>query len=293
MSVNSLGRWLLVLIPLSLLGAGLWRYWPQPREAVYSLYRERGRSRALSAVTDYAVERGQFVDVYYTESDSDVADWIVQTADKVYGPVTQAVGFRPSGKVPVIVYPSRDDMRQAFGWGNGESALGVYWSGTVRVLSPNVWIHERTEKDKRQAFQRLNPLAHELTHYVLDYLTSGNYPRWFTEGLAQRVEYKVTGYLWIEPESTLRQDLYSLADLTDHYDQLQNQPLAYRESFLLVDFFARHYGEKTLSDLVEQLGEGTPFEVAVPAATGDSMASVYSQWHDWVHANLEALDPAS
>jgi hypothetical protein len=294
MTLHTFGKWSVVtLVILAVVGAAVRWVWPQPREAFYSLYRDRGRSRTIAGLMDYQVKSGKYTDVYYTDADADVVDWIVETADKVYGPVTQAVGFRPGGRVPIIVYPSRDELRHAFGWGNGESAMGVYWSGTVRLLSPNVWIHEQNDKDKRQVFQRLNPLAHELTHYVLDYMTNGNYPRWFTEGLAQRVEYKVTGYLWIEPESTLRQDLYTLQDLKDHYDQLQNQPLAYRESFLLVDYVARHYGEETLTDLIQLLGKGVGFDQAVRTATGESPDTLFGHWQDWVKTNLDVLEPAS
>lgn len=293
MKTTNFGRWLLVALPFLLLPAVLWWYWPNPREAVYSLYRERGRNKALAGLDGFEAKNGQHVVVYFKEQDRNVADWILQTTDEAYGPVTRQLGFTPPKKVPVIVYSSRAELRSAFGWGNGESAMGVYWSGTIRLLSPNVWIDEKTEKDKRKVFDKLNPIAHELTHYVLDYYTNGNYPRWFTEGLAQRVEYKSTGYLWIESKSSLRQRLYSLADLEDKFDALPNQPLAYRQSFLLVDFMAKEYGELSLSRLVRGLGEGTPFGQAVLEATGHAIGTIHADWEAWVQTNLEYLEPAS
>lgn len=288
-----IGRWLLVVLPFLLLPAVLWQYWPHPREVVYSLYRERGRNRALAGLQDYEVKTSDNVVVYFMDQDRNVADWILHTTEAAYGPVTKQLGHRPSEKVPVIVYSSRDELRTAFGWGNGESAMGVYWSGTIRLLSPNVWISEKTDKDKRKVFDRLNPIAHELTHYVLDYYTNGNYPRWFTEGLAQRVEFKATGYLWIESESSLRQDLYTLDELENRFDQLHNQPLAYRQSFLLVDYIAKTYGEERLGELVGYLGTGTPFHTAVEETTGASLQMIYWDWQDWVEDNLHKLESAS
>lgn len=293
MKTTIFGRWLLVALPFLLLPAVLWWYWPNPREVVYGLYRERGRSKALAGLDGYEAQSGEYVVVYFKEKDRDVAGWILETTDQAYGPVTKQLGFTPPKKVPVIVYSSRTELRSAFGWGNGESAMGVYWSGTIRLLSPNVWIHEKNEKDRRKVFDRLNPIAHELTHYVLDYYTNGNYPRWFTEGLAQRVEYKSTGYLWIESKSSLRQQLYSLPDLEDKFDALANQPLAYRQSFLLVDFMAKEFGEESLSALVRQLGQGIPFGQAVKATTGHSMGAIYADWGAWIQTNLEYLEPAS
>lgn len=290
---HALGRWLLVLIPILLLPTVLWWGWPQPRAAVYSLYRERGRTQVLGDLPGYEKKSSAHVDVYFTEKDRNVADWVLQTTENVYGPVTTQVGYTPSERVPMIIYPNRDELRHAFGWGNGESAMGVYWSGTVRLLSPNVWINEKRERDRRKVFDKLNPIAHELTHYMLDYLTNGNYPRWFTEGLAQRVEYRLTGYLWLEADSSLDQDLYSLSDLEERFDDLKNQPLAYRQSFLLVDYLAQTHGEQSLTQLVQALSSGTKFGPAVEAATGRTQDELYADWREWVAEHMEDLETAS
>lgn len=283
-------RWLAVSLPLLVVSCVLWRYWPQPREAVYSLYREHSKERTIAGLQGYKSQSSDHFEVLYTEHDENVIDMILETAEKVYDPVLAEVGYQPPGKVPMIVYDSRDSLRQAFGWGQSESAMGVYWTGTIRLLSPNVWIDEKGEGARRKVFNRLNPIAHELTHYLLDYLTNGNYPRWFTEGLAQRVEYKVTGYLWIESRSTLKQELYSLDDLQNRFDHLRNQPLAYRQSFLMVDYMARRYGEDGLKHLVALLGQGVDFPVAVQKAFGVSIAELHTDWLVWVKDNLDQLE---
>lgn len=288
--MNALGRWLIVSIPFILLPAILWFVLPQPRAAVYSLYRDRGRSSVLTTLKGYEKVSGDHVDVYFTEKDKTVAGWVLEATENAYQPVTQQIGYTPAGRVPVIIYPGRDELRQAFGWGNGESAMGVYWAGTVRLLSPNVWISEKRPRDRKAVFDKLNPIAHELTHYMLDYRTNGNYPRWFTEGLAQRVEHELTGYLWLESGSSLDQDLYTLTDLEDQFDTLKNQPLAYRQSFLLVDYMAQTYGEEALASLIEFLGSGVRFDTAVQRVTGETMPVLYRNWLDWVDMHLEDLE---
>ena len=127
---------------------------------------------------------------------------------------------------------------------------------------------------------------------MLDYRTNGNYPRWFTEGLAQRVEYKLTGYLWIESGSSLDQDLYSLEEMTEQFDTLTNQPLVYRQSFLLVDYLARTYGEEALADLVALLGNGVKFDTAISKITGATTRALYHTWLEWVDEHLEDLEAA-
>ncbi|MFZ5823746.1 MAG: peptidase MA family metallohydrolase [Bacillota bacterium] len=284
--------WYWLVIPLSVFSVLLllWRTWPQPRSVAYRLYREQGRERALVHLSGYHQERSERFELYFSEADREVADLVLETAEGVYDSVVEQVGFRPSGRVPIILYPSRQELRAAFGWGNGESALGVYWHGTIRLLSPNVWIKQADPMKQKKAFRKLNPIAHELTHYVLDHLTHGNYPRWFTEGLAQRVERKVTGFLWIEPSSTLNQSLYTLEDLRNRFDQLQNQPLAYRQSYLLVEYMVETYGEEPLTRLIQSLGKGVPFDRAVQETYGRTVNEIYSSWLDWVEANFDRLE---
>lgn len=289
MKWRRLGYWLLVPLFVVSLIMFLWR-WPQPRAVAYRLYREQGRERTLNQVAAYDRVRSDRFELYYTEPDKDVANLVLETAESIYDDVVEQIGFRPPGRVPLILHHTRSELRDAFGWGNGESALGVYWHGTIRLLSPNAWLDYADKTRQKRAFQKLNPIAHELTHYVLDYLTSGNYPRWFTEGLAQFVEHNVTGFLWIEPASSLDRELYTLADLRDRFDNLENQPLAYRQSYLLVRYMVETYGEDRLAHLIHLLGQGTPFDQAVEQAYKTSMPQIYAGWKTWVAENMERLE---
>lgn len=284
---------LLFLLPIVLAGLLLWQLWPIPRETAYHAYRERGRVRTLERLEGYERMAGSHYEIWYTEADRGTAPMILQTAEHVYDQVTARLGYRPPGLIPIILYPGRAELREAFGWGNSESAMGVYWAGTIRLLSPNAWIPGRSQDDQARVFARLNPIAHELTHYILDYLTAGNYPRWFTEGLAQRVEHEVTGFLWLEQRSTLRQQLYSLEELERRFDQLTNQPLAYRQSFLMVQYMAESFGEEGLTSLIEQLARGIPFHRAVRLQFGLGMDDLYDRWLSWVETHLDQLDQTS
>jgi hypothetical protein len=290
MKWKGLGYWLLVPLSVCSLLVLTWRAWPQPRATVYQLYRSRERERTLEQVASYERKSSERFELYYTAADAAVTDLVLKTAESVYDAVVEEVGFQPEGRVPLILYPTRQEMRQAFGWGNGESALGVYWQGTIRLLSPNVWITQKDPEKQAKSFRRLNPIAHELTHYVLDYLTNGNYPRWFTEGLAQWVEHQVTGYLWIESSSTLKQPLYSLEDLRDRFDSLKNQPLAYRQSYLLLEYMVQTEGEESLGRLIQYLAQGISFDRAVEEVYGKDMVEMYTGWKDWVAAHLNQLE---
>lgn len=252
--------------------------WTAARAAVYRYYREQGRARTLAGLTGFDSRGSEQFVLYYRPAEADLAALILEVAEAAYSHVVAQVGHRPEGRVPLILYADRAELRAAFGWGSDQSAVGVYWRGTVRLLSPRVWIAASDDAGMRESFLGRNPLAHELTHYVLDELTDGNYPRWFTEGLAQRVEEQATGYLWEEPGSSLDQALYSLEELAGHFDALPNQALAYRQSYLLVAYIAERWGEAALAGLIAHLGEGVPFDRAVEVSLNRAMPEVYSDW---------------
>lgn len=282
--------WIASLLTICMVVGVVWWAWPISRVTMYQVYRGYGKSRVLAGLDGYDSRTSERFEVFYTPDDADIAALILETAEAVYEPVVESVGYRPSGLVPLIIYPDRETFRDAFGWGAEESALGVYHAGTIRLLSPHAWIKSRTPEEQARAFQKLGPIAHELVHYLLDYMTQGNYPRWFTEGLAQRVEYHITGFLWLEQESTLNQRRYTLRELESNFDRLANQPLAYRQSYLLVDYMAQTYGEEMLERLVQHLAAGEDFRTAIRKVTGVSLREISEDWEAWVEAHIEELD---
>lgn len=285
----SLRRLLVWAALVGVLALGVWRP-AAARSLVYSFVRERERQHMLGELQGYTHIQGNHFLVYYTKRDANVAQMVLDSAEAVYAPVINRFGYEPSRPIPLVLSPDQTTLQQSFGWSNGDTTMGVYWTGVIQVLSPNAWLKGVPKEQRPAAFHRLSPLAHELTHYLLDYKTGGNYPRWFTEGLAQRVEYQVTGYLWVEPESNMHQQLYTLAELQGDFDTLSNQALAYRESYLMVDYLARTWGDDKLRNLVGDLAGGYTFERALQRTTGMNQPQFEQAWRTWVADHLDQLD---
>ncbi len=260
------------------------------RSALYALIREYRRITLIQAKDHWQSLEGRHFRVFYTPGDREGAILVLEAAETAHAPVVQAFDYIPAKRTVIVVHPNRETLRQAFGWAQGDSATGVYFGGVIRVLSPTVWISGETPAQRRGIFQKVNPLTHEYTHLVLDYLTDGNYPRWFTEGLAQRLEYQATGYRWLERGSTLRQRLYTLAELTDQFDELPNQALAYRQSHLLVDYLAESCGAGGLQRVVAGLAGKRPFDQALRDACGVGPGALERQWLRWIEAHRDTLD---
>ncbi|KUK83798.1 MAG: Uncharacterized protein XD97_0097 [Pelotomaculum thermopropionicum] len=219
--------------------------------------------------------------VKFKPGDRAAAELVLETAELFYPRVSEDFAFSARTKIPVIMYASREELNKSFGWDADNSAMGVYWAGTIRVLAPDVWIHEADSGGFRGRFIASGPMAHELTHLVVDYLTGGNYPRWFTEGVAQYEEYKLTGFKISAPVFSRGPALYSMQELAEKFDGLPDQSLAYWESLAAVRYLVYFYGEDALDDLIKELGRGLNFSAALKKVTRLDCAGFEKQWQEW------------
>ena len=253
----------------------------------YSLYREAIKMSSLFNVRNLATLEGPHFEVKYpADVDEAEARLVLNTAEKFYTPVSENYNFTPSKKIPVIIYSSKEKLNRFFGWPASESAMGVYWSGVICVLSPKSWVESDNPKKIEDVFINSGPMAHEYTHLVVDYLTRGNYPRWFTEGLAQYEEYKLTGFRFTESRGNLHQELYSFDELTQNFDYLPNQSLAYRQSFAAVKFLADSYGEEAILDIMKVLSRGKSMNEALGNFTVNGMEGFEKELTQWIFLNL-------
>jgi hypothetical protein len=222
--------------------------------------------------------------VKYTPIDADMVSMIGQAAEAAYQPVIETLQYAPPGKTLILIHPNKSELRQAFGWSGNESAMGVYWGGTIQLLSPHVWLNDGESVEE---FIHTGPMVHEYTHLVFDYITNGNYPRWFTEGLAQYVEYRVNHYEWITTVNALDDKMYTMTELEEKFDELPNQSLAYRQSLAAVRYIAEVYGEEKLLGVVTSLKTGNSLEKAISKNLGLDYTAFEHSWQQWaiLHMN--------
>lgn len=223
--------------------------------------------------------------IKYTPADQDSLALVGEAAEAAYRPVTQMMGYQPAGKTLIVIYPDKTELRKAFGWSGDQSAMGVYWGGAIQLLSPQAWLQQ--EGDQKEQFIRTGPMVHEYTHLVFDYMTNGNYPRWFTEGLAQYVEYRVNRYEWVTPQNKLTGDLYSMAELEGGFDDLPNQALAYRESLAAIRYIAEVHGQDKLNAIISRLQQGVPVKTAIEMVLGMDYEQFNREWPAWARDHMQ------
>lgn len=255
----------------------------RPQMWIYPLVRQATTAKVNYETRQMQVKETAHFIIKYSQTDADVVEMVAQAAEAAYEPVVEQVGNRPKGKSLILIHPDKSQLRQAFGWSGNESAMGVYWGGVIQLLSPKAWLHPQ---DTVEDFIHSGPLVHEFTHLVFDYKTNGNYSRWFTEGLAQYVEYKVNGYEWETATNHLTGKFYTMEELEKDFDQLSNQSLAYRQSLASIRYIAEVHGEDKLNRIIEGLEKGYSLSKMLETVLGMKAAAFEKEWQAWALQNM-------
>jgi hypothetical protein len=274
-----------VIVGLALIVLLLSNVSVRPQMWIYPVVRQAVQIKANYETRHMAVHETEHFRIKYTQADADTVDMIAEAAEAAYIPVTHQLGYAPQGKTLILVQPNKNELRKAFGWSGNESAMGVYWGGMIQLLSPRVWLNDG---ESVQEFIHSGPMVHEYTHLVFDYLTNGNYPRWFTEGLAQYVEYRVNNYEWHTATNKLDGTLYTMAELEGDFDNLQNQSLAYRQSLAAVRYIGEVHGEAKLQDIISSLKAGQSMDKAIQKNLSLDDAAFEQAWQQWAVTHMNS-----
>lgn len=194
-----------------------------------------------------------FTILYMPESRNDLSI-VENAAERTYKIVGRDFDFFPKKKTVIIVFPNSASLQREFNWPLDDNTQGAYYRGIIYVQS-----HESLfgkSKECRRVFFEKGPLVHEYTHLAVDYLTSGNHVQWFTEGVAQFEEQRVTGY-------TLRQDFeidlsidYSYEDMFNSFAELEDVPRAYMKALDMVNMLAEEGGMGEIREILWRLRSG-------------------------------------
>ncbi len=256
------------------------------RGYIYSVFREIARAQMLLRTHGWQHAEDEYLIIRY-QGDKEEAELVRETTRLYLQRICDDFKFSPEQKIPVIVYSSREELNASFGWPASENAMGVYWGGVIRVLAPRAWIKDRNSEAVRDIFQQSGPMVHEMTHLVFDYVARGNYPRWFTEGLAQYEEYKFTGFMFDQREEIWDRGLYPLQRMDRNFDSLSDQSLAYRQSLSVVEYIIAVYGEDGLHKIINNLAQGRNFNESMLKALGTAPEQFEKQWHTWLSGELQ------
>ena len=240
---------------------------------VYPLLRELQHELIVYKAKDYHMIETEHFIIRHEIQDDEVIDLVAKAAEEKYKEMTKMFQYDPKDKITVIVYDDPQKLMENTNLRQSKPPMGVYYASTIQVLSPRLWVP--ADQDMESTFLNQGPMVHEFTHLLVDDLTRGNYPLWFTEGMALYQEYVQTGYEW---GKNLSYDgaPFTVEELTNNFDGL-DEMLAYKRSFELVRSLAEREGFDSLNQVLGELNKGKPFEDAHQLVYGRSVHSIYNQ----------------
>lgn len=247
---------------------------------VYALARDvMKKSLEIQTFNWYAMD-GERFRVKYQPVDAQVARLILETAEESFEPVSQMLGYIPTKQVSVFIYPTRVSLNKSFGWDAAVDAMGVYWAGAIRILSPLDWVEDQERLP--EIFREKGPLTHEYAHLLVDYRTNGNYPRWLTEGIAQYVERELIGFEF-SGDGLGQRSWYSFQKMDAGFDRLPDQGLAYKQSLLAVDYLVETGGFEMVLGILDELAFGRNIDKALEKVAGQDLVSFDLGFKIWVN----------
>ncbi len=210
--------------------------------------------------------------IRYTEAEEPAA-MAIKDISAQYGEAVLAF-FRHQREHPVevVIFPHESSLKGSLRIPQEQSAMGAYAGGIINLLSPNQFDGLNQDRD-----MLVNVFVHELAHLVVDDFAKGNYPLWFTEGVALYLEYDVLGYEW--GKELIGDHGFTVEDLTHRFLAL-DEYRAYRASFQVVKGLIDEHGKEQLIQLLGALGDGVAFEQGLKEAYGMAYAELVRYWKE-------------
>lgn len=234
---------------------------------LYIFFRNIPKKTVLANIKDYnKVETEHFIIKYKTD-DLEVLKLVEKASEEYYDEICRQFDYYPEDKTVVVLYDNSEDLLKNANLGKSKPPMGVYYASTIQILSPRLWCP--ADKDMESLFINEGPMVHEFTHRIIDDITKGNYPLWFTEGLALYSEYIYTGYEW--GKEVEEEKIYSFKELNHEFNKL-DQYLAYTQSFRVVKHIVDTYGFESIKEIIKKLEDGYTFNNAFEMVTKDKIS---------------------
>ncbi len=233
--------------------------------AVNAAARDAQRGRVLFEVRNWPTVRGAGFSIHYP---APLAAQVpaVQAAVSLYYPeVLRDYGLTSRQAPADVVVVTAGQMARFVGGASLDPPLGAYYEGVVWLLAPEAFLP--AGPDLPTQYAESGPVAHELTHLADAVASGGRTPAWLDEGLAQYEDWRLTGYVWVEPDNQFVGRLYSWSQLTGGWSGLPNVALAYRQALAATADVCRT-GPGTCVRILHALRAGEAVRQALTQAVG-------------------------
>jgi hypothetical protein len=182
-------------------------------------------------------------------------------------------GLTSKDPVDLYVYPTYDGLREAI-------LFEPSWTGGQAFPEQNIVILGTSGSDTNWD---KNTVIHELTHVLVGHFTFsclGDVPQWLNEGLAVYSEGALDPVSQGQFAEAISNDtLISVRSLSGNFSEVPDKAyLSYSESFSLVNFLIKSYGQEKMTALLSGLRDGLTTEEALQQTYGFGIDGLEDAW---------------
>ncbi len=182
-------------------------------------------------------------------------------------------GLTTQDPVDLYVYPNYEDMQAAI-------LYEPSWTGGEAFPEQNIVILGTSGSD---ANWDKNTVIHELTHVLVGHFTFsclGGVPQWLNEGLAVYSEGPLDPQFQGPLDKAVQDNtLLSVRSISGSFSEVANKAdLSYAESFSLVNFLIKTYGQAKMTALLSALRDGSTTEEALQQTYGFGIDGLEDAW---------------
>lgn len=251
------------------------------------LLREMVFSKAAEEATRGYEERysEHFIVRFVPGKDEILAQWALETAEAARERIGELLGWRPSSRVVIEIYPGASTLAQVSSLTKDE----IKNSGTIALCKWNR-LMITTPRAVVFGYEWRDTLSHELTHLIIGGASRNTVPIWLHEGIAKFAE---TAWrdrpglgLSLEAQEALAaaakgDRLIPFEKMHPSMAKLKTQEetaLAFAEVFTFIEHMVEREGWSAVRTLLARLADGQDEEQAVQAAFGVSLDELSGRW---------------
>ncbi len=196
----------------------------------------------------------------------------------------EQAGLTTEDPIDLYVYPNYEDMKDAI-------LYEPSWTGGMAFSEFNVFIMGVSGSD---ATWDKNTVIHELTHILVGHLTFsclGDVPTWLNEGLAMYSEGELDSGAQAQLDQAISSDtLLTVRSLNGGFSELPDKAnLSYSQSYSIVNFLIKTYGQDKLTELLKALRDAKPIDDALLEIYGFDSDGLEDAWRQSVGAAPRAV----
>ncbi|OGO24570.1 MAG: hypothetical protein A2Z28_07145 [Chloroflexi bacterium RBG_16_51_9] len=221
--------------------------------------------------------------IYWYKGDLSFAREIMSATQEALTRLSGSTGAYLKKPVKIYVYASRDLL--------GAMIFPQEWTGGVAFTEFGTII---IGIDSGNLDWGKRAITHELTHLVVHQMTFnpyGDLPTWLDEGLAVYNEGELEANFVNTLKAALDNNgLISARSLSSPFSANTNEALlSYAESYSLVEFLVKTYGQSKMLELLTTFSQGSTYNNALGKAYGFDVDGLNTLWRDYV---IERYKPA-